>query len=316
MQRSEELVKKVCDEIVPLPAQFYDDLSLNLDGMRTHVEFLIEHGVKNIYLALSASEFELMTREERLKTTEMVVRTVNGRATVLAQPVCSGWVDEQVEEARAMADSGVDILVVKLMDLKKEQKFFSSRYRKCGYIPHDHDEFFLECLERIGRVSGGCIILHDKPFRSFEYLAKVVALDFVVGIKTHEEDPWRRHEIYTRYGKDLICFDGMGKTNQLWSLLWGARARHTCWSWFDPGTDQEFTRFVKEGRIKEAADIVNNEWPVVNAVLSTGFHGYKIIMGLMGLPTGPVRMPGGMVGKVEEEMIKEAVIKVGLLKRQ
>jgi 4-hydroxy-tetrahydrodipicolinate synthase len=312
MQR-DELLKKVCGEIVPLPAQFNDDLSLNLDGMRIHLEFLIDQGVKNIYLALAASEFDLMTMEERLKVTEAVVKTVNGRAIILAQPVGGRWIDDQIEEARAMIDLGAGLLVVKLMDLKENQKFFSSKYRKCGYISEYHDDFFIDCLERIGRVSGGYIILHDKPFRSFEYLDKVTALDSVVGIKTHEEDPWRRHEIYTRYGKDLICFDGMGKTNQLWSLLWGARARHTCWSWFDPKTDQEFTSYVKDGKINEAVDIVNREWPVVTAILSTGFHGYKVIMSFMGLPSGPVRIPGGNITEKEKKMLKEALICIGLL---
>ncbi|KPK36344.1 MAG: hypothetical protein AMK70_02645 [Nitrospira bacterium SG8_35_1] len=309
-----DLISKVCDDIVPLPAQYNDDLSLNVEKMSAHTEFLIEHGVKNIYLALAASEFDLMNREERLTVTKEVVKTVNGRATVLAQPVGGRWIDEQIEEARTMIDAGADVLVVKLMDVKENQKFFSSKYRKRGYIPKDHDDFFIDCLERIGKGSGGYLILHDRPFRSFEYLDRVVSLDCVVGIKTHEEDPWIRHELYTRYGKDFICFDGMGKTNQLWSLLWGARARHTCWSWFDPQTDQNFTRCVKEGRIKEAVDIVNKEWPVVNAILDSGFHGYKIIMGMLDLPYSPVRIPGGMASKEEKASIKDALVKVGLLK--
>jgi len=311
--RREELIHEVCDEIVPLPAQFHDDLRLNLDGMQAHLEFLLSHGVKNIYLALAASEFEFMTLQERLSVVEMVGKTLDGQARMLAQPVGGRWFDEQVQEAVAMVDLGADALVVKLMDLKENQKFFSSRYRKCGYISEYHDDFFVECLERIGSASGGYIILHDKPFRSFEFLSKVVALDCVVGIKTHEEEPWKRHEIYTRFGEDLICFDGMGKTNQLWSLIWGARARHTCWSWFDPKTDQEFTRFVRQGEIGEAVEIVNREWPIVNAILSTGFHGYKAIMGFLGLPTGPVRAPGGIISDVEKQMIKEALVNTGYI---
>ncbi len=311
--RRDELIHDVCDEIVPLPAQFHDDLTLNLAGMKLHLEFLLSHGVKNIYLALAASEFEFMTLQERLSVVEMAGKTVDGRAKVLAQPVGGRWFDEQVEEAAAMVDLGADALVVKLMDLKEDQKFFSSRYRKCGYISEFHDAFFIECLERIGNASGGYIILHDKPFRSFEFLSKVVALDCVVGIKTHEEEPWKRHEIYSRFGEDLICFDGMGKTNQLWSLTWGARARHTCWSWFDPRTDQDFTRFVKQGEIGEAVKIVNREWPIVNAILSTGFHGYKAIMGFMGLPTGPVRAPGGIISSGEKQMIKEALVDTGYI---
>ncbi|MBN3040084.1 MAG: dihydrodipicolinate synthase family protein [Candidatus Omnitrophica bacterium] len=313
--KNQELIKKVTGEIVPLPAQYNDDLSLSLEKMKEHLDFLLGKGVKNIYLALSASEFEAMTTEERLKVTEMAVKQAKAKATILAQPVGDRWFRGQAKEAKAMVELGADILVVKLMDLKDSQKFFSSSYRRNGYKPKHHEDFFVDVIRQIGKISGGKIILHDKPFRSFDYLDKIVSLDCVVGIKTHEEDPYKRHELYSRYGSDYICFDGMGKTNQFWSLTWGACARHSCWSWFDPVTDQKFTRAVKSGEHKEALAIIDKEWPVVDAILSTGFAGYKEIMRLVGLPSSSVRIAGSDISSQEKEMIKKAAIKSGLLKQ-
>jgi dihydrodipicolinate synthase/N-acetylneuraminate lyase len=307
MQSKQDLIKNIKGNIVPLPAQFNDDLSLNLKGMEQHLQYLIDNKVKNIYLALAASEFRLMTLDERLSITKMVVKISNSQVNILAQPVTGNWVSEQAEEAKQMIDLGADVLVVKLMELKENQKFFSSGYRKANYDKSYHEDAFIEQLKTIADYSKGYIILHDKPFRSFEYLDKVTNLDCIVGIKSHEEEPFRRYEMYRLFGDDYICFDGLGKTNQLWSLLWGAKARHTCWSWFDPVGDQKFYDYVNNKDINSAVELVNREWPITNAILSTGFRGYKYLMELKGLPSGPTRIVGEQnLSNKEKQILSEA----------
>jgi dihydrodipicolinate synthase/N-acetylneuraminate lyase len=122
-------------------------------------------------------------------------------------------------------------------------------------------------------------------------------------------------KVYGEFGDRLVCFDGFGKTIQFWSLLWGATARHTCWSWFDPETDNQFMACMQSEDLKGAVQIINNEWPIAEAIARTGFQGYKYIMKLMGLPAGPVRIPGEEINQEQKEMIKNAVIQVGLLKK-
>lgn len=313
MSRRQELIDNVVDEIVPIPAQYNNDLSLNVDKMCAHVDWLISQDVKVLYLGLAASEFEFMSRAERLKVVDHVVKTINGRAILLSQPVDTGSIEEHAQEAKAMVELGADLLVVKMPNLKNDQKIFSCRFRKNGYHPDLHDDYFVDYMGQVGDVSGGYLILHDKPFYGFKYLEKIAALDSVVGIKTHEEDPFIRRTIYNTYGKDYICFDGMGKMYQFWSLVWGARARHTNWSWFDPQSDKLFTKAVKEGRHHEATTIVEREWPVVDAILSAGHHGYKVLMGLKGLPYSAVRNPGWIATPEQIQRVKEAAIEAGYI---
>jgi dihydrodipicolinate synthase/N-acetylneuraminate lyase len=71
--------------------------------------------------------------------------------------------------------------------------------------------------------------------------------------------------------------------------------------------------YMNEGNLKEAVQIINGEWPVAEAIAQTGFQGYKYIMKLMGLPSGPVRIPGEKISREQKEMIKKAVIRIGLL---
>lgn len=309
----EELKQKIRGNIVPLPAQFNDDLSLNFDGFKDHIAFLLENGVEIIYLGLAASEFRYMTLEERLKVTEFTVKEINGKAIVFSQVVGGGCEGDFISEAKAMAGIGVDALVIKPIDIEEDQKFFSSSYRRKTYSSNQEelDKDIVGFFENISKCTGASIIFHDKPFRSFELVDNVLSLENMIGLKTHESDPWKRQEIYRRYGEKVVCFDGLGKTDQFWSLSWGAKARHTCWSWFDPKRDQKFVDLIEQGNIKEARDLVNEEWEFVNAILSTGFHGYKIAMELVGLPAGPVRIPGGNVGLSKKDMIKKAMIGMG-----
>ena len=144
-------------------------------------------------------------------------------------------------------------------------------------------------------------------------LKRIVSIDKVVGLKEHVSDPGVLRRVYGELGDKVACFDGFGKTVQFWSLQWGAKGRHTCWSWFDPDTDIRFMAYMNDKNFTGAIGIINNEWPIAEAIGQTGFQGYKYIMGLLGLPSGPVRIPGEGIDQDQKEMIRKAVIQVGLL---
>ncbi len=309
----QQLRNELRGNIVPLPAQFKDDLSLNSDGYVKHLDFLLSHDVKNIYLALSASEFEFMSLKERLKVTEITVKRAKGKAIVLAQPIGGGCIKDFISETTAMVDLGADAVVIKPIPLKEEMKFFSTFYRKRSYasIKDSADNFIVDFYQTIAKETGASIIIHDKPFRSFEVIERIIKIDNIIGYKSHESTPWVRQEVFRRFGERIVCFDALGKTDQFWSFTWGAKARHTCWSWFDPKRDQRFVDLIKKGDMKAAVDLVNEEWEFVNAILETGFHGYKMAMELMGLPGGPVRIPGQIMGPQGKEIIKKAMKGMG-----
>ena len=64
------LRRRLCGCYVTIPTLFHDgDLSLNLDGMRRHVEFVIEGGVREgtglLLAGGAAGDFSTMSFEER-----------------------------------------------------------------------------------------------------------------------------------------------------------------------------------------------------------------------------------------------------------
>jgi 4-hydroxy-tetrahydrodipicolinate synthase len=306
--------------IVPVPAQYHEDLSINYSAIQEHVSFLIDKGVKNFYLAMSASEFDYMTGDERVSVTECVANTLRGDCILIAQALGGYWLEEQLTEAKRMVDCGAHAIVIVPRGLKEGGKFFSSHYLRGKYSPERHDDYFVNYIEKIAKETKASIVYHDKPFvsghgPSLEMLNRIVSIDNVVALKEHVSDLGVLRKVYGEFGERVVCFDGFGKTMQFWSFIWGARARHTCWSWFDPETDNQFMACMQSGDLQGAVQIIKNEGPIAVAISHTGFQGYKYIMKLMGLPTGPVRIPGEEINQKQKEMIKKAVIRMGLIKK-
>lgn len=313
-----QIKAKIKGNVVPVPAQLNSDFSLNLSGFRDHAQFLVDKHVNVFYLALSASEFEYMTTKERILVTKAVADVVGDKGIILAQAIAGGWIEEQIEEARAMLDAGADAIVVKPVGIKEGGKFFSCKYLRGSYSSGRHDDHFVRYMEQFSGNIKAPLVYHDKPFSnglglSMEGLQRIIEIENVVCLKVHVPDPCVMQDIYGNFGTKVACFDGFGKSLQFWSLIWGATARHTCWSWFDPLHDKEFFDSVKSGDYAKAVALLNKEWPLAHTIRQTGFAGYKEVMRILGLPSGPVRIPGEELNEPQKKMIEHAVREIGLL---
>ena len=95
---------------------------------------------------------------------------------------------------------------------------------------------------------------------------------------------------------------------------WGAKAMHSCWSWFEPEADLMFFQLIKQKKFKEAIKIINRETPIINAIRKSGFPGYKELMRLRGLPHTRSRIPGETLDKKNQIIINEAFKKIKKMK--
>ena len=159
----DQIRSRLKGNIVPVPAQYHEDLSLNYSALQEHMQFLISKGVKNFYLAMSASEFDYMTSDERVAVTECVVKTLKSDCTLIAQALGGHWFDEQLAEAKRMVDAGADAIVIAPRGLKEGGKFFSSTYLRGKYEPKRHDDYFVNYIEKMVAETKAPIVYHDKP---------------------------------------------------------------------------------------------------------------------------------------------------------
>ena len=96
--------------IIPAFYACYDDEG-NVSSERTKqlVEFLIEKGVKGLYVGGSSGECIYLTVEERKQTLEAVMEAAKGRITIIAHVACNNT-RESCELARHAESLGVDAI--------------------------------------------------------------------------------------------------------------------------------------------------------------------------------------------------------------
>lgn len=75
------------------------------------IEWYIESGMTGIFAVCQSSEMYFLSREERIELCKFVVEKVNGRIGVVASGLVSEKLDEQIEDAKAIADCGPDAVV-------------------------------------------------------------------------------------------------------------------------------------------------------------------------------------------------------------
>jgi dihydrodipicolinate synthase/N-acetylneuraminate lyase len=88
------MIRRLGGCYLAVPTLFEDDLTLNLDGMRRHVEFMLAGGLRegNAVLLVNgaAGEFPVLSLDERRQTAETVVRAADGRIAVIVGAQATG----------------------------------------------------------------------------------------------------------------------------------------------------------------------------------------------------------------------------------
>jgi dihydrodipicolinate synthase/N-acetylneuraminate lyase len=179
-----------------------------------------------------------------------------------------------------------------------------------SYSPERHDRFYINYINHIAKIVKSPIIFHDQPFGngiglSSHAIKEISKNKFIDGFKLHTQDLNHLKNQYQNLKKKM-CFDGFGKTTQFWTLQWGAKAMHSCWSWFEPESDLKFFQLMKKRKFKEALKIINRETPIIDAIRSSGFPGYKELMRLVGLPHTKSRIPGETLSQKNRNIINKA----------
>ena len=96
--------------IIPAFYACYDNEgNVSVEGTKQLVEFLIEKGVKGLYVGGSSGECIYLTVEERKRTLEAVMEASKGRITIIAHVACNNT-RESCELAKHAEALGVDAI--------------------------------------------------------------------------------------------------------------------------------------------------------------------------------------------------------------
>lgn len=96
--------------VIPAFYACYDDEgNVSVEGTKQLVEFLIEKGVRGLYVGGSSGECIYLSVEERKQTLEAVMEVAKGRITIIAHVACNNTKDS-CELARHAESLGVDAI--------------------------------------------------------------------------------------------------------------------------------------------------------------------------------------------------------------
>ena len=258
---------KLNGTVIPVPAFFNNDLSLDLQELNNYISFLTEKGGNIFYCALSASQLEFMTNNERcefISTVSKAAKKINPKAIVLGQAVGGNWITDMIEESKILQnESGADIVVIKPQEPRFGSNFFSSKYNHFSYKEERHDEYYYNYLLQINKNQIP-FIFHDRPLAPGKSLGlktqkRISDMTYCMGIKVHNPDLLSMNSQYQLLSQKTSMFDGFGKILQFWSIQWGATARHSCWSWFDIENDLKFFPAVKNKEFDFANYLISRE---------------------------------------------------------
>ncbi|EGI5923383.1 dihydrodipicolinate synthase family protein [Salmonella enterica subsp. enterica serovar Colindale] len=104
---------KTINGIVPVMlTPFTDDGHIDYPGLAKLIDWYLEKQVDALFTVCQSSEMQFLTLQERVGLARFVVQQVNGRIPVIASGHISDDIGAQKEELLAMAETGIDALVL------------------------------------------------------------------------------------------------------------------------------------------------------------------------------------------------------------
>jgi len=149
-------------------------LSIDYDALEKLVEWYIERGVSGLFAVCQSSEMHQLSLRERIELSTAVMKFTAGRIPVISSGHISTSSEDQIEEIKAIADTGVDavILVTNLLARKSESDSVWKERMEILFsrIPEDIKLGLYECPHPYKRLLSKELLLWIISTDRFVYL--------------------------------------------------------------------------------------------------------------------------------------------------
>jgi 4-hydroxy-tetrahydrodipicolinate synthase len=85
---------------------------IDYSGLERIIEWYLERGVQGLFAVCQSSEMFALSLDERVNLAHSVKNRVNGRIPVIASGHISDSIHDQIEEIKAISDTGIDAFVM------------------------------------------------------------------------------------------------------------------------------------------------------------------------------------------------------------
>jgi 4-hydroxy-tetrahydrodipicolinate synthase len=290
---------------IPLVTPFKEDFSLDEDGLRRLVNYLIEEEkVDGLVPCGTTGESPTLNHEEHHRVIEITVKETRGRV-----PVIAGTGSNSTQEAIAMTrhaeEAGADATL--------QVGPYYNKPTMDGMIAH---------FEAIAKNTSLPVLIYNIPGRTGknidpQTMIRLAEIDNIVGLKDACGDITQTMDIINgikRKGKTFYVLSGEDSLTYPLMALGGDGVICAVGNVIG----REYTTMVKlmrEGKYAEAREIHYKTLPLVKTLfIETNPVPVKEAMVMMGLPSGPVRLPLVAMQPANREKVRQELMAIGRLK--
>ena len=275
----------LCGPIVAAATPFTEDYALDLDALRDHVRFMVDHGVRTgqgaLLMAAAGGEHPTMNVEERKAVMEAAVEAAAGEVPVLAsiQHTDTRVIVELAEHAAKVGIQGAQL---------------NATY----YYPAKEGDV-LRLFKMVADASDVTVMIYRVGVlkeMSIEFLQRLAEIETVRVVKFGANDQSEFARGVTILAKDLVVIDNSGQ--HVWGHILGARGVITHISNFWPEYPLQIWQLLEQGEYVAVKDkLIAFKWKWVEWVHKitkvTGGEApfSKAAMETVGLRAGPPRLP-------------------------
>lgn len=128
---------------------FDDEGKIDWTGLEALIEWYIANGSNALFAVCQSSEMQFLSIEERVELAKFTAKITNGRIPVVASGHVADGIEDQVAELTAIADTGIDglVLVSNRLDPNKQgaEVFRQNFDTLMAQLPKDMPLGFYEC---------------------------------------------------------------------------------------------------------------------------------------------------------------------------
>jgi 4-hydroxy-tetrahydrodipicolinate synthase len=290
---------------IPLVTPFKEDFSLDVDGLRRLVNYLIEEEkVDGLVPCGTTGESPTLNHEEHNRVIEITVKEARGRV-----PVIAGTGSNSTQEAIAMTRHAEEVGA----DATLQVGPYYNKPTMDGMVAH---------FEAVAKSTKLPVLIYNIPGRTGknidpQTMIRLAEIDNIVGLKDACGDITQTMDIIDgikRKGKTFYVLSGEDSLTYPLMALGGDGVICAVGNVIG----REYTTMVKlmrEGKYAEAREIHYKTLPLVKTLfVETNPVPVKEAMVMMGLPSGPVRLPLVAMQPANREKLRQELIAVGRLK--
>ncbi|AUB56584.1 MULTISPECIES: 4-hydroxy-tetrahydrodipicolinate synthase [Methanobacterium] len=289
---------------VAMVTPFTREDTVDEEGMRENMNYLLERGVNGLLAAGTTGESATITHHEQKKMMEIMVDEVKGKAAAVAG-AGSNSSKEALDLVKYAEDVGADYALV-----------ITPYYNK----PQQHGLY--EHYKMLSESVDIPIIVYNVPSRTgtdidVETIGRVAQLDNIVAIKEANPDldkvSQTIHKLKSLGQEDFLVLSGNDNLT-LPMISQGCKGVISVVGNVDPARMSEMVNKALEGDFKGAQDLHYELYDLMKVLfVESNPVPAKEALNMMGRPSGHVRMPLAPLKKESQDELRKVLLDLQLI---